>query len=176
MSSMRIYLDSSAWVSLIKDCSSLELVLTCHKRGLIEVTLSMENIRELIIKDSVGETFRTKNLFAVLPLLGNFQSDSLFVLDHSRLGFANLSSKRISNVFGSHLNGKSKPEKARADGIHIATAVANEAEFVCCDHQARISALGQVQKLHCLRQLVDELGGSVAGLDDCSCPLFTNRL
>jgi hypothetical protein len=169
---MHIYLDNTAWLSLVSQGSAIDLLRESQERGSIEVTLSVENLRELIIKESVGEDRRARNLFAVAPFLKNFQADRILVIGHSRLGFAHLPESEVSAVFGSHLNGKSKPEKATADGIHIANAVAYGAEFVSCDHQVRMTAVGQVRKLHCLRQLIGEIGGSVDGLEGCSCPII----
>jgi hypothetical protein len=167
---MRIYLDNTAWLSLVKQGATLDLLRESQDRGSIDVTLSVENLRELIIKESVGEDRRARNLFALAPFLRNFQADRLLVIGHSRLGFAQLPEPGVSNVFDSHLNGKSKPEKAISDGIHIANALALEAELVSCDHQVRMTALKHVKNLRCLREVIDELGGSTLGLDACSCP------
>jgi hypothetical protein len=168
---MRIYLDNTAWLSLVSQGLALDLLREGQERGSIEITLSVENLRELIIKESVGEDRRARNLFAIAPFLKNFEADRLLVIGHSRLGFAHLPESKVSDVYDSHLNGKSKPEKAIADGIHIANAVALDAELVSCDHQVRMTALKSVRNLRCLRQMIDELGGSIIGLDACSCPI-----
>lgn len=172
VSSMLLYLDNTAWLSLIRDISALELIRALQDGGSLEIVLSAENLRELIIKDSIGEDRRAKNLFAVIPFLGRYKRDGLFALDHSRLGLADLPTADVEIAFDSHISTKSKPEKAIADGVHIANAIAFEADLVSCDHQVRMSALGNVQNLRCLRQLIDDLGGSIVDLDDCSCPLI----
>ena len=172
MSSMLLYLDNTAWLSLIHSASSLDLIRVKQNGGSLDVALSTENLRELVIKDSIGEDRRAQNLFAVLPFLDRYERDSLLVLDHSRLGLANITTPEIEVALDSHVSTKSKPEKAIADGIHIANAIAFEADLVSCDHQVRMSAVGKVQNLRCLRQLIDDLGGSVVGLDGCSCPLI----
>lgn len=172
VSSMLLYLDNTAWLSLIHNTSSLELIRVHQNGGSLEIALSTENLRELIIKDSIGEDRRAQNLFAVLPFLERYKRDGLFALDHSRLGLATLPTTAIGVAFDSHISTKSKPEKAIADGVHIANAIAFEADLVSCDHQVRMSALGKVQNLRCLRQLIVDLGGSLVGLDDCRCPLI----
>ena len=170
--SMRLYFDNTAWLSLIRQISALQTLRAAQETGAIEVAMGVENLRELVIKESVGEARRAKNLLYVAPFLQNIQSDSLFIVGHSRLDFASLSTDEISKVFESHLEGKSKPEKATADGVHISNAVAFGADLVSCDHQVRMTAVGKVRNLLCLRQLIDELGDSVIGLDDCNCSLI----
>lgn len=165
----RLYLDTSAWVSLIKEEVQLLRLVDEYQSGIVEVILSETSLSELIINDEIGEQRRRSNLFSLLPFLSSLEFDVAILLDHSGLGIARLPSDKTVEILNRHLERKTQRLDASADAVHIANARAFRALLVSCDRQVRSSAMEQNFPIICLRTLILRFGWRITDLDSCSC-------
>lgn len=86
---MFVYFDDTAWLPLNRQNSAIVLLLKARESCSLRIAVSVENLREPVIKESVGKEGRVRNLIALVSLRGDLKFDDLLVFDHSRLGLAN---------------------------------------------------------------------------------------
>lgn len=166
---MKIYLDSNAWISLINSESAIQHLIAGHQARSFEILVSQENLNELIIKDDIDTDTRAGNLAAIKTFIPGVTEDTIFIIDHSRLGLARIGDETARSQFELHLKGKVSSANNRSDGIHLVNAISLGAKFISCDSQVQKSGLELQYPVTCLRIWISDQHWDLPRLENCGC-------
>ncbi len=166
---MKIYLDSNAWISLINSESAIQHLIAGHQARSFEILVSQENLNELVIKDDIATHARAKNLAAIKTFIPGVVEDTIYVIDHSRLGLARIGDETSRGQFELHLKGKFSSANNRSDGVHLVNAINLGAKFISCDSQVQKSGVALKYPVICLRIWISDQHWDLPRLENCGC-------
>lgn len=172
---LRVYLDSNAWISVINSGNATEPVIGAHQAGIMRIMVSQENLNELITNSKIKPHARAKNLKVIQPLIPESVEDALFVIDHSRLGYAGIGDEACCVHFQDHMHKKAFTSNNLADGVHLVNALKFGALLISCDDAVQKSSIHQEYPVVCLKVWFSEYNWDFSGLEHCECVPFNSN-
>lgn len=166
---MKIYLDSNAWMSVINSEIAMKLLLADHRAGRFQLIVSQKNLNELRTNKKIKPQVLDRNVRAIEPLAPEAVEDEVFVIGHSRVGFARMGDEKSGNRFERHMLGKSASSNNLADGVHLINAINHGALFVSCDDALQKSSRREHHPVVCLKVWFFEYQWDTSRLEVCGC-------
>jgi hypothetical protein len=166
---MKVYLDTNAWISVINSENDLNLLLSGNYAEPVKLVLSQENLNELLINEKIKREVFNKNFSAIETWIPDARDDELFVIGHSLLGYTRIGDERSGDIFESHMQGKVVNPNNLADGVHLVNAVKFEALLISCDDALRKTSQDIHHPVKCLKVWFSELQWDASGLEVCGC-------
>jgi predicted nucleic acid-binding protein len=146
----RYYLDTSAWVDLLRSEAGLNVVLEAWHSARFEMSFTQENMNELLVNETISDETRERDLPRLAPLIEAVKPDEIAIVGHGKLGMMKLSSTEGSLVFTRHISfSKNNDRNTTADGIHLVNAISLGATLVTRDGELIASA--KREGLPCLK-------------------------
>ncbi len=153
---IRYYLDTNAWVDLLRsEAALLELITRCRSKRL-EIVFSQENSNELLENDNISDATRERDLPRLVQWLDKVQPDEIAILGQGKLGMMKFASPEKSLTFDRHIYGaKKKDRNTTADGVHLINALSHQAILVTADVELIASAQGEGLTCISLREFLE---------------------
>lgn len=151
---MSYYLDSNAWIHLSELPDVGSCISNAALNGSIKISLSRENMYELVENPEIPEERRLANEAMLSGFDLPTKADSIFILGRGILGETVLATTESEALLNGHLKNKGNPLKAVPDGVHLVNAKALGATLVSCDRQTRSTAKSEKLDLLCLNQFL----------------------
>lgn len=145
----RYYLDTNAWVDLLRSETALAKVLTAWRTNCFDLIFSQENRNELIDNENIRDSIKQRDLPRLNDLIEALTADEVAILDHGKLGLMKLASVESAEAYERHLASAATTDRNTiADGVHLMNAISQHAVLVTSDREVIVSA--EREKLPCI--------------------------
>jgi predicted nucleic acid-binding protein len=145
----RYYLDTNAWIDLLRSETGLAQVLDAWKANCFDIIFSQENRNELIDNENISDSIKQRDLPRLNDLIEALTADEVAILDHGKLGLMKLASVESSEAYSRHLASAATGDRNTiADGVHLINTMSHSATLVTSDGEVIKSA--EREKLLCI--------------------------
>lgn len=141
MSQSRYYLDTNAWIVLLRSDTGLGQVLDAWQANRFDLVFSQENRNELLGNENISDWKKQRDLPRLTALIEVLTADEVAILDHGKLGLMKLASDESSQVYDRHMASSATADRNTiADGVHLTNAMSRLATLVTSDREVIRSA------------------------------------